>query len=50
MFSTLLKEMLSGFGFCCNGISSKIKEAIHIKHEHPSLNSRVKHVNLKLYL
>ena len=28
----------------------RIKEAIHIKREHPSLNSQVKHVNLKLYL
>ena len=30
--------------------SLKIKEAIHIKRENPSLNSQVKHVNLKLFL
>ena len=31
-------------------LAVKIKEAIHIKREHPSLNSQVQHVNLKLYL
>ena len=30
--------------------SLKIKEAIRIKRENPSLNSQVKHVNLKMFL
>ena len=29
---------------------NKIKDAIHIRRERPSLNSQVKHVNLKWYL
>ena len=29
---------------------NKIKDAIHIRRERPSLNSQVKHVNLKRYL
>ena len=36
--------------FAATELALKIKEAIHIKREHPSLNSQVKHVNLKLYL